>query len=365
MVADEEGKNKEPQDLPPVMAYTSEGWLRKYRVDPVLGDGSSAEMEEDGGVDENGEVKKKKGPVVEVREKIHMFCVDVAAFKQLRTNDILGHFKDFGPSYVEWLGETSVNVCFEDKYSAQRALKALSQEVEAPPVKEEKKEEDATMEEGEGEKKEGEEKGGEENPMEDGEKEKDEKEDVAPTPHLGELGWKFCRRPMIKVADDKFGRKGTRCRFLLRFSTSQDCLEERDDVVELPMPKNFSRDAVIDGRNNNRENDRGGGADGGRDQKRRRNDNRGGGHYEREDNFDYSFVPEKRGFNLESAMEGGLSSGRGGNGGNGGGGGFSLAEIEAERAAARAARGEGEVKKKVEENTSGRWADQDDSDDDL
>lgn len=37
------------------------------------------------------------------------------------------------PSYVEWLGELSCNVLFEDKHSAARAFHALSQELPSPP----------------------------------------------------------------------------------------------------------------------------------------------------------------------------------------------------------------------------------------
>ena len=37
---------------------------------------------------------------------------------------------------MEWLGETSVNVMFEDRFSAGRALRALGQDIPEKEVKE-------------------------------------------------------------------------------------------------------------------------------------------------------------------------------------------------------------------------------------
>lgn len=71
--------------------------------------------------------------VTEVPTKIHVFSIDWACFKQIRTDDLMSYFKDYGPSYVEWLGELSCNIMFEDKYSAARAFHALSQELPTPP----------------------------------------------------------------------------------------------------------------------------------------------------------------------------------------------------------------------------------------
>jgi hypothetical protein len=355
-------------------------------------------QEEEGasGMDEDGNVVPPKPPALPVKEKLHLFWLDVAAAKQLRTPDILGHFADFGPSYVEWLGETSVNVQFEDEFSAKRALKAIGQDIPEPPVKEEAE----VVQEGAAEvamdeagQEGGEEKAAEADaeaateaateagePSAEGADMADDDAAAAaaaaevpkpePTPHLGELGWSFCRRAIYKRSDDKFGRKGTKCRFLLRMANTRDCLEERGDVVELKMPK-FSRDVVIDGRggtgNNGQRRD-----DGERDNKRRKSDGRGRrdeGHYQREDNFDYAPQPirNQNQFSVESAMETGLSSSRGG-GGGGGGGGFTLAEIQAERAAKAAAAGVAMpgsgTTPKAAGGESNRWADQD-SDDDL
>lgn len=43
------------------------------------------------------------------------------------------YFKIYGPSYVEWLGDLSCNVLFEDKFSAIRAMQAMAQDIPTPP----------------------------------------------------------------------------------------------------------------------------------------------------------------------------------------------------------------------------------------
>merc|ERR1719148_486120 len=67
-----------------------------------------------------------------VPEKIHLFAIDWAAFKQIRTDDIMAYFADYGPSYIEWLGELSCNVLFEDKYTSARAIEAMSRTIPHP-----------------------------------------------------------------------------------------------------------------------------------------------------------------------------------------------------------------------------------------
>merc|ERR1712032_916809 len=64
-----------------------------------------------------------------VKEKIHLHSIDWAAFKQIRTDDIMSYFKDYGPSYVEWINELSCNVIFEDEFSSKRAMMKLSQDI--------------------------------------------------------------------------------------------------------------------------------------------------------------------------------------------------------------------------------------------
>ena len=42
------------------------------------------------------------------------------------------YFADYGPSYVEWLGELSWNVPFEDKYTSVRTIEAMSHPIPHP-----------------------------------------------------------------------------------------------------------------------------------------------------------------------------------------------------------------------------------------
>lgn len=60
-------------------------------------------------------------------EALHLFGVDM-----LRTNDIMRYFREYGPSWVEWLNDSSCNVVFEDAFSMRRALKGVAREEEAP-----------------------------------------------------------------------------------------------------------------------------------------------------------------------------------------------------------------------------------------
>lgn len=58
-------------------------------------------------------------------EALHAFGVDL-----LGTNEILRVFRDYGPTYVEWIDDSSCNVLFADGPSAQRALVGVGQPVE-------------------------------------------------------------------------------------------------------------------------------------------------------------------------------------------------------------------------------------------
>ncbi|GMH62372.1 hypothetical protein TrLO_g6543 [Triparma laevis f. longispina] len=331
-------------------AYSNQ-WLWKYRVDPNMGSGD-AFADAMAGADSTEK---------QIKEKIHLFCIDLAAFKQIRSDDILAHFADFGPSYVEWLSETSVNVMFEDAFSAARAMKALGQDIpqqeqkEEQPAGEEKvNEEDAPMddkEENAGEEKTTETPAAETpgNDMEEEQKVNEEKEEDV---DLNALGWMFCKSAVFKVKDDRFGRRGTRSRFLLRYATSNDVLHDKDDVLKLKLPKNFSRDRVIGGRGEGRG---GRDRDGGRDNKRQRREGGGGGggrrnHYEREDNFDYSYVPGPR--EEPQGLTAPLKAARGG---------FSLNEVMKERTEAKKKAG-GDVDVEMAEKptaSGGRWAEED------
>jgi hypothetical protein len=80
---------------------------------------------------------------------------------------------------VEWLGELSCNILFEDKYSAARAMKALSEELPSPPpIEESMTDTDAT------------------NPV--GTPEEVERTDTT-KPDLGNMGWRMCHHALRKV----------------------------------------------------------------------------------------------------------------------------------------------------------------------
>ena len=128
-----------PIVLPASHAYTNDRFCTRYRVDPPanlleeltgikqLQKGSVGGVSADSMVDNPFSLEEEPVPASVILEKIHLFTLDYAAFKQLRTADILGHFSEYGPSYVEWLGEFSCNVFFEDRWSCKRALEGVGQ----------------------------------------------------------------------------------------------------------------------------------------------------------------------------------------------------------------------------------------------
>jgi hypothetical protein len=149
-VAEWEKTKSDP--LPIEQAWDNWEMVKRFRVDPPsiltkVGGGTELRLSDSfsndvwhghGDVVDITEKSQEKEefihkPVSVVPTKIHIFSIDWACFKQIRTEDLMSYFKDYGPSYVEWLGELSCNVLFEDKYSAARAFHALSQELPSPP----------------------------------------------------------------------------------------------------------------------------------------------------------------------------------------------------------------------------------------
>lgn len=82
----------------------------------------------------NGKVLKERCDIrgdtmIEFREDaIHVYSLD-DRFQQVRTSDVLAYFVGYGPSYVEWINDSSCTVVFEDPFTAGRALVSLSQEI--------------------------------------------------------------------------------------------------------------------------------------------------------------------------------------------------------------------------------------------
>ena len=62
-------------------------------------------------------------------EAIHVYGVDV-----LSTSDILRYFSEWGPTYVEWLDDSSANVVFADELTAKRALVGRGKPLPPPPA---------------------------------------------------------------------------------------------------------------------------------------------------------------------------------------------------------------------------------------
>jgi len=171
-------QDESKSNVPVEQAWDKEDLVSKFRVDPpqILWKNQPHDAPE---VD-----IAETASIQCIPTKLHMFAIDWAAFKQIRTDDILSYFSEYGPkTHVEWLGELSCNVLFEDKYSATRALVSLSQEIPEPA--------------------------------------EDHKTDFA------SMGWRFCLRPITKIKSDRFGKKGTFARMLLRETTSLDILDEK------------------------------------------------------------------------------------------------------------------------------------------
>eukprot|EP00977_Amphora_coffeiformis_P022084 scaffold10394_cov173-Amphora_coffeaeformis.AAC.2 len=147
-----------------------------------------------------------------VPEKIHLFAIDWAAFLQIRTNDLSAYFSLYSPTHVEWLGDLGCNIHFADKFSAARALQNLSQEIPTPPP------------------------------------ELEIVPGVAlPPADLGAMGWRLGKKLLRKVSDDRFGRKGTTARILLRLATSQDVLLDKPSSSHKKPrpPPGFSKTRVL------------------------------------------------------------------------------------------------------------------------
>ena len=87
----------------------------------------------------------------------------------------------YGPTYVEWLGDLSCNLCFQDKFSASRAMHNLAQELPSPPP--------SSLQVNNKEKGNGDENEGQQTQGDD---------DYTP-PDLGNMGWRLCNKHIRKV----------------------------------------------------------------------------------------------------------------------------------------------------------------------
>lgn len=164
------------EDLPVSQCWDKEEILRPQRFDPPSTlwtkpteepSSQPAESSEEQRDAATIDAKDATEEITWVPEKIHLFALDWAAFKQIRNKDLMTYFTGYGPTYVEWLGDLSCNICFEDKFTAKRALTTLGQEIPSPPPDEVPHEGEAT--------------------------------ETKTRPDFGNMTWRFCRRPVRKV----------------------------------------------------------------------------------------------------------------------------------------------------------------------
>ena len=329
-VAEWEKAKKDP--LPIEQAWEHWKQVSKFRSDPpgnLLSKGNttgeivlSLGSEGDNSGIDTAEFLQKK--IVVVPSKIHIFSNDWAPFKQIRTDDLLSYFKDYGPSYVEWLGELSCNVLFEDKHSAARAFHALSQELPSPPpdavdmtkrwVPPSTAKNDEEMNDDNAN--EGDDASVREFPLEApasvptqtaADAIVTEEEEQEPLPDFGDMGWRFCNWTVRKISNDRYGRRGTQARVLMRLATSLDVLDDRPTEWPKPPPGFTTKKVLLPWQDFSKRRRKVK-----RDSKRRRSDDKrrrsnGNRHNDRD---------------LDSRLAEGLSSGRAG---------YSIEEIQAER----------------------------------
>ena len=189
-------------------AWENEELVREHRWDPPKSLWTVIPEKQDDDDDDKGDQYSMEitAEPLPLPEKVHICSIDWAAFKQIRTDDIMAYFSIYGPSNVEWLGEISCNVLFEDKFSAARALNCMSQVIPSPP------------------------------PIELSRNSTEEGHEPYVAPDFGTMGWRFCQKPILKVTKDRYGRVGTRARIIMRVANSQDILVEKPTLFPKPPP---------------------------------------------------------------------------------------------------------------------------------
>ena len=63
------------------------------------------------------ERKERPADIPRRPEAVHLYGVDC-----MTSAECLAYFGDWGPTFVEWLDDSSCNVLFEDEFTAKRAL---------------------------------------------------------------------------------------------------------------------------------------------------------------------------------------------------------------------------------------------------
>ena len=151
---------------------------------------------------------------------------------------------------------------FQDKFSAIRAMQALSQEIPSPPPTSDNNENDNDGMTNEDNTEMGS-KNNDTNQTETSDPLSSQPVDTATNPDdlqsqqqqptsntndpledLGKMGWRFSNNLLIKTQNDRFGRKGSKSRFLMRVATTFDVLEDRPTRAPAPPP-GFTTKAVL------------------------------------------------------------------------------------------------------------------------
>lgn len=214
-------ENKSEESISVDQAWDKEALTRALRTDPPSSLWKVVPPEPE---DRERSFATESQKPTYVPEKIHLFAIDWAAFKQIRTQDVMAYFKIYGPTYVEWLGDLSCNVLFEDRFTASRALENLSTEIPSPPPDEVvlaaiNREIDAAADDS------------------------DAVADIAP-PDFGNMSWRIGKKALRKISNDRYGRRGTSARILLRLATSLDVLMQRPKSWPKP-PAGFTTKRVL------------------------------------------------------------------------------------------------------------------------
>lgn len=182
--------------------------------------GASAEEAKDGSVDASSPTLRK--------DTIHLRTAEYLTASQ---EDIQDYFSEFGASWIEWLNGKSVNVIFEDEFSAKRAFESLGEPI----------------------------------PKADG------------VPEISPV-WRASVRKMVKKRTDRYGLAGAETSIFLRFATDRDT-KERAKRTAGPRTMFGSRAGALAQRGGRRlrGGSNAGSAVAGRKRRRRRDDGSDGG----------------------------------------------------------------------------------------
>jgi len=165
---------------------------------------------------------------------------------------------------VEWLSDFSCNILFEDSLSAARALAGLSQAIPSTPtapsiktpISQEDNDQDKITKTDDGFLKDAEgdadleEKDASNNgdqgdfPSAESTNQIVRRNKSRDLPDLASMGWRFCKRPIVKTINDKYGRRGTTARHLMRVATTFDVYIGNDESKP-PTPHGFTTKHIL------------------------------------------------------------------------------------------------------------------------